>query len=113
MPEQPDDHRREDATDQSNNSGVEKANQWERIGRDLLAEQLEVVGRETLQQAFVNTMMRIQAGEEITQEDIQEMRWALEEANRLVDVAAEASPEASPMADARSCCSNPCDNTTK
>lgn len=77
----------------------ESADRWESVGRDLLAEQLEIMGRDTLQHAFVNAMRRIQAGEELTKRDIDEMRQALEEAKQLVNIAADASPEDTALPD--------------
>ncbi|ELZ21572.1 hypothetical protein C475_18646 [Halosimplex carlsbadense 2-9-1] len=70
---------------------------WESVGRKLLAEDLEVMGRETLQHAFVDAMRRIQAGEELRREDIDKMRRALQEASQLVEVCAEVSPEDTPV----------------
>lgn len=77
----------------------ESANRWEAVGRKILAEDLEVMGRDTLQQAFVNAMRRVQAGEELRREDIDEMRRALQQASKLVEVCAEVSPEAAPTPD--------------
>jgi len=96
MPEQPDDHHGEESSDRSTSPEAENANRWESIGRRLLAEDLEVMGRETLQHAFVNAMRRVQAGEELRREDIDEMRRALQQASQLVEVCAEVSPEAAP-----------------
>jgi hypothetical protein len=69
---------------------------WEDIGRDLLAEQLELMRGDVLRDAFLNAQQRIERGEELTQADIRELRRALEEADRLVNIVAEASPETSP-----------------
>jgi hypothetical protein len=73
------------------------SDRWERVGRKLLAEDLEVMGRETLQHAFVNAMRRVQAGEELRREDIDEMRRALQQASQLVETCAEVSPEEAPV----------------
>jgi len=72
------------------------SDRWASVGRKLLAEDLEVMGRETLQHAFVNAMRRVQAGEELRREDIDEMRRALQQASQLVKVCAEVSPETAP-----------------
>lgn len=69
---------------------------WEDVGRDLLATQLELMREDVLWDAFLNAQQRIERGEELTQADIRELRRALEDADRLVNVAAEASPEAAP-----------------
>jgi len=57
------------------------------------------MGRDTLQQAFVNAMRRIEAGEELTKRDIDQMRQALQEAKQLVNTAADASPEDTALPD--------------
>jgi len=72
------------------------SDRWESVGRDLLAEQLEVMGRETLQQSLVNAMRRVQAGEELRREDIDRMRRALQEASQLVELCAEVSSDTAP-----------------
>lgn len=72
---------------------------WENVGRQLLIEQLELVAMATVRDAFIGAASRLEAGDELAESDIREMREALEDAQRVVEVAAEASPEASPTPD--------------
>lgn len=72
---------------------------WERLGRELLAEQLEGVPLGDLHDAFMNAKKRVEKGEEVTGEDIEEMRQALRDAAQVVDRAAEVSPDAAPAPD--------------
>jgi len=66
---------------------------WESVGRNLLAEQLEWIREETLYNVLLNAEQRINRGEELTESDIEEMREALREAEHIVNLAARASPE--------------------
>lgn len=79
--------------------GDDADDRWERVGRQLLIEQLELVAMQTVRDAFMGAASRLDAGEELTEADVREMRNALEDAGRAVEVAAEASPEASPAPD--------------
>lgn len=72
---------------------------WERVGRQLLAEELEMVPYGDLREAFLTAKKRVESGEELTSEDINAMRGALEDAAQVVDAAAEASPESAPAPD--------------
>jgi len=99
MPEQPDNHSEEGDESRPKEPRTGGAERWERVGRQLLAEDLEVMGRSTLQEAFVNAKRRVETGEELTKDDVEEMRLALDEASKLVRVAAEASPETEPSPD--------------
>jgi len=72
---------------------------WERVGRQLLAEELEMVPYGDLREAFLTAKKRVESGEELTSEDINAMRDALEDAAQVVDAAAEASPESAPAPD--------------
>ena len=73
---------------------------WERIARRMLADQLEIVAMEDVRDAFVGASRRLDAGEELTEQDIADLRSALEAAAQVADLAAEASPEAGPAPDA-------------
>jgi len=77
----------------------ETPDRWEQVGRHLLAEQLEVVAMETVRDAFIGARGRLNAGEELTQEDIDDLRRALEQAQHVVDLAATASPDTAPAPD--------------
>ena len=72
---------------------------WERVGRQLLAEELEMVPYGDLRDAFLTAKKRVDNGEELTSEDINAMRAALENAAQVVDAAAEASPDSAPAPD--------------
>lgn len=72
---------------------------WERVGRELLAERLEIVAMQDVREAFLGAKARLDAGEELTEQDINDLRSALENAAHVVDAAAEASPEAAPSPD--------------
>jgi hypothetical protein len=73
---------------------------WEAVARQMLAERLEIVAMEDVRDAFIGAASRLDAGEELTQQDINDLRSALENAAHVVDLAAEASPEAGPAPDA-------------
>lgn len=72
---------------------TDDSDRWEDVGRRLLHTRLELVGHHT-QQVFDRAAARVDAGEELTEEDVNDLREALEDARRVADVAAEASPEA-------------------
>jgi len=74
---------------------------WERVARQMLAERLEIVAMEDVRDAFIGAKSRLDAGEELTEQDINDLRSALEDAARVVDLAAEASPEAGPAPNMR------------
>jgi len=79
--------------------GDEGDDRWERVGRKLLIEQLEEVALDTVRDAFMGAVSRLDAGEELTESDVRELRDSLQDASRVVEVAAEASPEAAPIPD--------------
>lgn len=70
---------------------------WESVGRELLRARLEEVSEETVRTAFGQATQRIANGDALTKEDIQEMRTALQDAERALKVAARASPEAASL----------------
>jgi hypothetical protein len=75
------------------------ADRWERVGRQMLAERLEDVALGDVRDAFIGAKSRLEAGEELTEQDIADLRSALEDAAYVVDLAAEASPESAPSPD--------------
>jgi len=72
---------------------------WERVARRLLADELEMAVMGDLRDSFLEAKRRVEAGEELTSDDINGMRQALENAAHVVDAAAEASPETAPAPD--------------
>lgn len=85
------------ATPTPDGGDVPEGDRWEKVGRQLLIEQLEQVALETVRDAFIGAAGRLDAGEELTEDDVQEMRDAIEDAKRAVEIAAESSPETEPM----------------
>jgi len=73
---------------------------WERVARQMLVEQLETVAMGDVRDAFIGAASRLDAGEELTEQDIADLRGALEDAAHVVALAAEASPDAGPAPDA-------------
>lgn len=72
---------------------------WEAAGRKLLSERLERMGMDVLQDAFMRAARRVDAGEELTKDDIDNLHEALTRASHVVNMAAIASPEAKPSPD--------------
>lgn len=79
---------------ESDDAAGEDSDHWEKVGRQLLQEELDNVAYNVIEEAFRNARARIAAGEELTAEDIGELRDASEKASRVAEMAAEASPEA-------------------
>jgi hypothetical protein len=75
------------------NDGTATQANWERVGRDLLAEELEISGSKVAA-AFHRTATRVGDGERPSDEEIREMIEALRGAYWIVESAAEASPDA-------------------
>lgn len=72
---------------------------WERVGRRLLAEQLRDV-QVDLENEFQRIATGLEAGEDVTSEDVTDLRRALYRAERTVeDSLADAVDGASPWAD--------------
>ena len=69
---------------------------WESVARQMLVERLETVAMQDIRDAFIGAASRLDAGEELTEQDIADLRGALEDAAHVVDLAAESSPEAAP-----------------
>jgi len=80
--------------------GGDTDDRWERVARQMLRERLETVAMGDVHDAFIGAASRLDAGEELTEQDIADLRSALEDAAHVVDLAAEASPEAAPAPDA-------------
>ena len=80
--------------------GDDTDGRWERVARQMLRERLEIVAMEDVRNAFIGAASRLDDGEELTEQDVGELRRALEDAAHAVDLAAEASPEAAAAPDA-------------
>jgi len=73
---------------------------WERVGRELLQEQFEEVAIGDIREAFVDARRALIEGRELSEDDVHNMRVALERAAHVVKLAAESSPETAPKPDA-------------
>lgn len=74
----------------------ETCGEWERVGRQLLTEQLERVAMDDVQDTFIGAARELAAGEDLDEADITAMREALDSARYVVELAAEATPGAVP-----------------
>ncbi|WP_229870809.1 hypothetical protein [Halarchaeum grantii] len=72
---------------------------WEEIGRELLCARLERIREETVRDAFRQATSRISDGDELTEDDIDAMYRAIQEAKRATEMAAGTSPETAPFPD--------------
>lgn len=80
-----------DTPTEGNDRTATQAN-WERVGRDLLAEELQLSGSKVAA-TFHQTSTRVGDGERPSGEDVEEMIEALRGAYWIVMSAAEASPD--------------------
>lgn len=78
---------------------LDDSDRWEQVGRKLLVQELETVLGMDIQSAFTQLTRRVRKGEEITAQDISDARNALEQAEQIINMAAEASPETAPPPD--------------
>jgi len=78
---------------------LDDRDRWEEVGRKLLVQELESVLGMEIQSAFTQLTRRVRKGEEITVQDISDARNALEQAEQIINMAAEASPETAPPPD--------------
>jgi len=69
------------------------------VGRDLLRAELERVSEEGIRDAFREASTRLAQGEELTRDDIRAMREAVQEAERVLELSARASAEATSFPD--------------
>jgi len=72
---------------------------WESVARTTLSERLETVAHSDVRDAFDKAAQRLKAGDELTEQDISDLRQAIWKAANITALAAEASPEACPAPD--------------
>ena len=73
-------------------------NRWEEIGKEMLQERLECVSAE-VSEAFHNAAETLADNGELSKNNIDELRFTLEQAQSVTNRAAESSPNAEPVPD--------------
>lgn len=82
-------------------SGATMSARWERVGREALSYQLEAFSTEVME-AFGEADRKVRNGEELTREDLSEMRQSMEMASHAVVLVEELiGPEAFGVDDVR------------
>ena len=74
------------------------SSRWERVGRQLLIDQLERAAG-TVRTEMYAAASTLQDGDDLTAEEVAEMRQALERASYALRLAEDACPETTPMPD--------------
>lgn len=88
----------EEQTSRQGVNGGDVATRWGRVGRQLLADQLER-GAGALRSEMYAAASKLQNGEELDAEEIKEMREAMQTASYALQLAEEACAETTPRPD--------------
>jgi hypothetical protein len=86
------------ANDDGEPAVTTEGDSWETVGPELLRADLERVN-EIVRDPIRQATMRIADGDELTRDDIVALREAIEDAERVVELSARASNEATPVPD--------------